>query len=482
MSVCYYQYFFLFQIDKMCSHLPVYFKAVFDLNYKIEFPDNSTDMEILQVGLLSLWVKNVENFTETNEVEINVDKMSLIIEVHGRSTILKRTFGHEIRNIKQSINEQKISVIEKHNPSRIFQTTNKQFNSQLSNVTTIFHTHDFSVDSMQKFLPSNDIITHEIYIYNICSDLEIIVSREDTDLLNVTYLNCKPNSLKQTKVSVLSILSYIFSSISILSLLVLITINRRHHFHVEIPFSNLENIAVSMILANILFMVGTVAKKAYDYNWICYGMSIALHYSWLTVFSFTTLAVFQIVRILLKLKARSAGSHQHNARKRRLLTCTGLVVPLLFVAPALYIDKNGPSRFSPGYGKSVCFPTQFPGNLIFFTGPVMMSIAMNTVCLVQIIVKIHSVEMSKWNMHRSTTFSEAKIFLRILVLSGCFWLTGILASYFESEWLEYVFTILCGSQGLFVAIANLTTSRVQCCKCSLNTSSHDVSTMSGMRL
>ena len=38
--------------------------------------------------------------------------------------------------------------------------------------------------------------------------------------------------------------------------------------------------------------------------------------------------------------------------------------------------------------------------------------------------------------------------------------TGILALYLESKWLDNVFTILCGSQGLLIAVANVTTKRL----------------------
>lgn len=63
-------------------------------------------------------------------------------------------------------------------------------------------------------------------------------------------------------------------------------------------------------------------------------------------------------------------------------------------------------------------------------------------------------------MCQLNVYQDAQIYLRIVVLSGVFWMTGILAAMLDSDWLDYVFTILCGLQGLCVAVANMTTGRV----------------------
>jgi len=56
------------------------------------------------------------------------------------------------------------------------------------------------------------------------------------------------------------------------------------------------------------------------------------------------------------------------------------------------------------------------------------------------------------------------IYSRIVVLSGMFWIIGILGSITESDLLDYIFTIVCGLQGLCITVANLTTTRVKCGK------------------
>jgi hypothetical protein len=64
------------------------------------------------------------------------------------------------------------------------------------------------------------------------------------------------------------------------------------------------------------------------------------------------------------------------------------------------------------------------------------------------------------NISISTPFTHAKVYLRIVVLSGFLWITGIMAAILESEWLDYVFTLCCGLQGFFISLASLTTRQV----------------------
>ena len=212
----------------------------------------------------------------------------------------------------------------------------------------------------------------------LCGDLEMSVRQEDKDLKirSVYKIHCELQYEKNPKLTVLSIITFVCCSFSSLSLIILIVANRCRNFHVEIPFSNLENVAVSLLLSNLLFMIdiGAIDNKTL----ICYIVSISLHYLWLLVFSLTSFAVLHIVTTLLHLKERRFETRK--CRKRRLMTYIGLLTPKLFVGPAVAMDLYGPNYFSPGYAKSVCFPTQYPGNLIFFTGPVQVSIIVNTVC------------------------------------------------------------------------------------------------------
>ena len=119
-----------------------------------------------------------------------------------------------------------------------------------------------------------------------------------------------------------------------------------------------------------------------------YIIEVVLHYLWLPVFSFMTISVVYIMSSLLQMTSRGTRQEENIARRRRFITVIGLLLPILFLGPAVGIDQLGPDYLSSGYGKSVCFQNEYPANVIFSSGPVIVSLLINLVCLAQIIVQI----------------------------------------------------------------------------------------------
>jgi hypothetical protein len=172
------------------------------------------------------------------------------------------------------------------------------------------------------------------------------------------------------------------------------------------------------------------------------------------------MATLTIVINLTKQRSTDKKS-QHNLNcKKRMYILGGVIVPCLFVGPAVFLDIYGDAYLASGYGKKPCFPHIFPANLIFFSGPVLLSITINFACLLRVICHICRLSHEIGNISLSTPFTHAKVYLRILALSGFFWITGIVAAMLDSEWIDYMFTLLCGLQGFFISVASLTTRQV----------------------
>ena len=132
----------------------------------------------------------------------------------------------------------------------------------------------------------------------------------------------------------------------------------------------------------------------------------------------------------------------------------------MFVGPAVFLDIYGAAYLSAGYRKQPCLSNMFPAKLIFYSGPVLFSITINFICLLRVIGHICILSHEIGNISMSTPFTHAKVYLRILTLSGFLWITGIMAAMLESDWLDYVFILLCGLQGFFISLASLTTRQV----------------------
>ena len=198
---------------------------------------------------------------------------------------------------------------------------------------------------------------------------------------------------------------------------------------------------------------------ASDIKEVCFVIGVILHHLWLSVFYFMSMATLCIVINLTKLRSNSQNGQSTLKNKKRCLALGGVVVPCMFVGPAVILDIYGDAYLPSGYGKQPCFPHIFPANLIFFSGPVLLSITINFVCLLRVICHICILSHEIGNISMSTPFTHAKVYLRILALSGFFWITGILAAILESDWLDYVFTLFCGLQGFFISLASLTTKQ-----------------------
>jgi TctA family transporter len=52
------------------------------------------------------------------------------------------------------------------------------------------------------------------------------------------------------------------------------------------------------------------------------------------------------------------------------------------------------------------------------------------------------------------------VYLRIFALSGFLCITGIMTAMLESDWFDYLFTLLCGLHGFVISLASLTTRQV----------------------
>ena len=296
-------------------------------------------------------------------------------------------------------------------------------------------------------------------LVKICEDIIVHAIRSNTSVINMTSIECNDgvNLPVSDNSYIRAVIANICFSVSIVSLLVLIVVYRKIGMTTTIPGSNLENISISLLLSNCLFIFGIGAS---DTKEVCFVIGVILHHLWLGVFYFMSMATLCIVINLTKLRSNGQNIQSNLKDKKRCLALGGAIVPCMFVCPAVLLDIYGDAYLSSGYGKQPCFPHIFPANLIFFSGPVLLSITINFLCLLRVIGHICILRHEIGNISMSPPFTHAKVYLRIFTLSGFLLITGIMAAILESEWLEYVFTLLCGLQGFFISLASLTTRQV----------------------
>ena len=384
-----------------------------------------------------------------------------VIIISQMTVILHPTlFAHEVKQYKELFQRLEWRLVFKGGTSwhgvevqkEVLEFDGKTLHNEYENMTGVKLIQSRTISMLQ-------LDPDEPRLVKICEDITVHAIRSNTSVITMTSIECNDgvNLPVSDNSYIRAIITNICFSVSMVSLLVLIFVYRKMGMTSTIPGSNLENISISLLLSNCLFMFGVGAS---DIKEVCFVIGVILHHLWLSVFYFMFIATLCIVMNLTKLRSNGRNSHSTLKDKKRCLALGGVIVPCLFVGPAVYLDIYGDAYLSSGYGKQPCFPHIFPANLIFFSGPVLLSIAINFVCLLRVIGHICILSHEIGNISMSTPFTHAKVYLRILALSGFLWITGIMAALLESDWLDYVFTLLCGLQGFFISVASLTTRQV----------------------
>lgn len=418
-----------------------------------------TETMMYQIGILTPWLFLTTNVTETiGRFVIRTDGNRLTVFIGIVIVYRKSAFINEYLQFISDLRSRNVKVFinTEENASQIkLNFTHNNLNNCSFLQCDTFGAIDLSSENYQQKLLSANVSVNGFRV-NVYSKSLFIRAIDFKGRLVIKDVKGDTNEY----VSNLSLPTVITNGcfvLSIAALLVLIVIQRRHGLIDNIPSSNIENISISLVLSNGLFIIGS---SALEITKLCYIIGITLHYLWLTVFTYMTLSVVWISTTLTRIRARKT-TNSRISNRRKVLTLIGLVIPLVFVGSAIAVDVYGPSFWSSGYNHKVCFPNRYPANLVFFTGPIIISLTVNVFSLIYIIGRVCAVRLEAANIRKLIPYKDALVYLRIVAISGVMWFTGIIAAFHDKEWINYLFTLLCGLQGFFLSIGTLTSSKVR---------------------
>ncbi|VDI33797.1 Hypothetical predicted protein [Mytilus galloprovincialis] len=461
--------------SNMCSHLETYLNFKIHLVYYVISTKNYTDEELIRIGFVSVFPLSVTNLTEfTGLIVIEASESKTMLKVEVTVKVLKKVFHHEKRLLENLFNGRNTNIIIRSGAKEyIVQIENRKDIISMGNQPVEFYSlyyFSFRSDTLESFLSylkSEDLYT-DFNFDKLCIDQQVTIDVMPNGSFNIDADNVRcpntgdiGNDQSSSNWSVSAIMTFICFSVSVISLVVLIFFNRKHELNSTIPGSNLENLSISLLVSNLFFIFGIGASSI---PILCYVVGVTLHFLWLTVFAFMSIAVLYIMSDLLAIKNGREEPKRDLVRKRRQITFIGILIPLLIVLQGVVIDQTGPENWSLGYGGAVCFPNRYPSNVVLFSGPVVLSVGIDFVCLTYIISYVCRARLDLRHVRKLNLYKDAQIYLRLVALSGVFWTTGIISAICELQWLDVLFTILCGLQGFFVAVANINTSRVQSLK------------------
>ncbi|VDI81068.1 Hypothetical predicted protein [Mytilus galloprovincialis] len=276
-----------------CSQYDIFINA--SINFRFSLISNQMlRKEIFhQIVLMVGHSYNTKNFTiRTSKFKIWMDENGLIVTIRVEMIIQKSAFHHEIEDIRKHLSKRKVRVI-LNNGSRdqdieIFNTYDMPGNgSNTSSISQLelYKTHNFPLESLKTFPSENGIVginqiddwrCDEVYIQVQFVGEELHVQK----MRCLTTFNLNSQTISGNLIS--GIITYVSFSVSAIALCVLIIVNRQLNMITSIPISNIENISVSIMLSNILFMVGIGASE--KKSAMCYVIGVILHYLLLCVY------------------------------------------------------------------------------------------------------------------------------------------------------------------------------------------------------
>jgi hypothetical protein len=102
------------------------------------------------------------------------------------------------------------------------------------------------------------------------------------------------------------------------------------------------------------------------------------------------------------------------------------VVPVLVMLPALVVEFSGlDTNFRPGYGQHNCWFSNSDSLLVFVVAPLCVVMAVNVVLFSWSAYLIYSTKFKIEN--KSTSRADFRLFLKLALIMGLTWLTGLIA-------------------------------------------------------
>lgn len=306
----------------------------------------------------------------------------------------------------------------------------------------------------------------EITNSQFCSDVHIKATLSENGTTKITSQKC--GKLSETEhignagqshrgfINFQTILTYVCMGLSCTALTISIFIYRVLDYSKSIPGSNTENLYTTLLFAHVLYLVGIGAN---DNQTVCKCVGIVIHYFWLASFAFMTIAVLNIAVTFFTIIKSPNINRTYNKCLKRKFIIAGYTLPILVVFPCVVLDFLNMPSFRMEYNGKVCFPTGYPANIIFVSGPMVLSVTINVICLLIVMCSIRRQTTNTQQIDKGF-ITYLPVYLRLSLLVGILWIFGIISVVMTNEILENIFIALGSLHGFFVSVALTCTVRV----------------------
>ena len=215
---------------------------------------------------------------------------------------------------------------------------------------------------------------------------------------------------------------------------------------------NLASLCLSLIAAYSCFILGVFGEEGKPE---CMILGSCMYYFFLASFCWMNVMAFDVWRTLRLATNELRVAAGDQWKKYFLYSLYAWLLPGAALGTLICIDvlqpSNIPRNYLPEMGQRLCWFGQRKALLMFFAAPLTFIMASNITFFMMAAKMIASSTQSaaKFSSCQAQQ-SHFKLYMRLALLMGLAWISGIMAGYLQEETLWYIFIILNTLQGAFI--------------------------------
>ncbi|CAB4042555.1 G- coupled receptor Mth2 [Paramuricea clavata] len=276
-------------------------------------------------------------------------------------------------------------------------------------------------------------------------------------LLNQPTIRTEISSIHDNILSWLTMFATIISLTSLLTLVIIYSIFPTLR---NVPGKNLMLMSTALAIAQLLWLLQDQISSIFSRR--CDVTLIALHYFFLASFTSSGSIAYHSYKTFYSI---SKGRLQGTESKFVWYMLYSLGCPAIIVALFWLIDFHDVLNFGYSETKTFCWFSKGLSGYIAFFGPIFLQLFINLVLFLATLKWIYQCSQASLALGEKNSGVKRQnigIYLRMSTLMGLTWIFGGLVLTFPGVLvLDYSFNVVNGLQGLYVALAFLSTRSVR---------------------
>ncbi|XP_064613300.1 uncharacterized protein LOC135477076 [Liolophura sinensis] len=184
---------------------------------------------------------------------------------------------------------------------------------------------------------------------------------------------------------------------------------------------------------------------------LCQVFGVLVHFFWMASFTWMLICAYHMYRVFTSIRAYVSDGNR-DMKKLIMYSLFGIFIPIFIIASCIVTHAVQSKGVDIGYGGAICFLNSPFSIGVFFVGPLAFILVLNAIFFTKTILAIRSVPEMKEASNKSKK-QHVFVYIKLSLLFGFTWTFGILATLLESIVLQYVFTVLTGSQGVMIFLS-----------------------------